>query len=176
MTTEIEPYSMVQSLATAATSTELQWLSSYEIGIFAISFVVFLLLNAFFVASEFAIVKVRPSQIDTVADKYPIKSARAKKVVDNLDAYLSANQLGITLASIGLAVFCEPYITKFILAVFGLGFEQWFGITTFVEGTGLFSILDTILPGVVLAFFTVFHVVVGELIPKAFIKLVSYLC
>lgn len=167
MTTEIEPYSMVQSLATAATSTELQWLSSYEIGIFAISFVVFLLLNAFFVASEFAIVKVRPSQIDTVADKYPIKSARARKVVDNLDAYLSANQLGITLASIGLAVFCEPYITKFILAVFGLGFEQWFGITTFVEGTGLFSILDTILPGVVLAFFTVFHVVVGELIPKA---------
>ena len=167
MTTEIEPYSMMQSLVAAATSTELAWLTSLEIVIFCISFVIFLLLNAFFVASEFAIVKVRPSQIETLATTQPVKAMKAQRVVDNLDAYLSANQLGITLASLGLAVFCEPYITQFILAVFGLGFEQWFGVTWFVEGSATLGVLKTVLPWVVLAFFTIFHVVVGELIPKA---------
>ena len=167
MNLDIEPYSMMQPLLAANQVIELRWLDATEIAIFAVSFVLFLLLNAFFVASEFAIVKVRPSQIDTLADEDSAKADKARRVVSNLDAYLSANQLGITLASLGLAVFCEPYITRFILAIFGLGFEEWFGVQWFVPETAVFTFIDKALPWVVLAFFTIFHVVVGELIPKA---------
>ena len=98
---------MMQSLVAASQPTELAWLTTTDVVIFSISFVLFLLLNAFFVASEFAIVKVRPSQIETLATTKPLQAMKAKRVVDNLDAYLSANQLGITLASLGLAVFCH---------------------------------------------------------------------
>jgi len=167
MNTDIEPYSMMQSFVAAAHSTELAWLSGKEIIIFVISFIVFLLLNAFFVASEFAIVKVRPSQIETLATESPVKASKARRVVENLDAYLSANQLGITLASLGLAVFCEPYISKLIMAILGLGFEQWFGVKWFAPGSQAFDFLGDVVPWVVLALFTIFHVVVGELIPKA---------
>ena len=62
----------------------------------------FLLLNAFFVASEFAIVKVRPTQIDGELKGKPRRAKTAKHVVDHLDGYLSANQLGITIASLAL--------------------------------------------------------------------------
>ena len=64
--------------------------------------ILFLLMNAFFVASEFAIVKVRRSQIDAGAEKRPRRSKVALQVVKNLDSYLSANQLGITIASLAL--------------------------------------------------------------------------
>jgi len=154
-------------LAASGKVIELEWLTPIDIAIFCSSFVLFLLLNAYFVASEFAIVKVRPSQIDTLATTKPAKAARARRVVDNLDAYLSANQLGITLASLGLAVFCEPYITQFILAIFGLGFKSWFDVDWFMQGSAIAKALGQIVPWVVLAFFTIFHVIVGELIPKA---------
>ncbi|MGA0854342.1 MAG: CNNM domain-containing protein, partial [Luteolibacter sp.] len=60
----------------------------------------FLLLNAFFVASEFAIVKVRPSQLEAEAKNRPAKLKMALHVVNHLDGYLSANQLGITISSL----------------------------------------------------------------------------
>ena len=62
----------------------------------------FLLLNAFFVASEFAIVKVRPSQLEGEQEGKQGRTAVAKHIVSNLDGYLSANQLGITIASLFL--------------------------------------------------------------------------
>lgn len=161
MNTDIEPYSIMQPMLAAMTETIAwpDWLSTI---IFILVCTFFLLLNAFFVASEFAIVKVRPSQIDTVLEKNPKKAAWAKRVVDNLDTYLSANQLGITLASIGLGIFAEPYIEQLLNATVVIGLKEWFGITTF-EG-GINSGWSHF---VTLAFFTVFHVVIGELIPKA---------
>src|SRR6516162_2778317 len=65
--------------------------------------IVFLvLLNGFFVASEFAIVKVRASQLDALAAPSNGRAQLARHVTSHLDAYLSATQLGITLASLGL--------------------------------------------------------------------------
>lgn len=164
MTIDIEPYSMVQPLL-AASSGIAQWPGWPETGGFLVVCTFFLLLNAFFVASEFAIVKVRPSQIDMIAVVNPAKAAWARRVVDNLDSYLSANQLGITLASLGLAIFAEPYIDQLLTAIFVLGFNDWFGISWFTEGTG-YRLLSNSSHVVTLAFFTIFHVVLGELIPK----------
>src|SRR2546423_7075535 len=59
-------------------------------------------LNAFFVACEFAIVKVRGSQLDELAEEGNLRAVFAKHVRAHLDAYLSATQLGITLASLAL--------------------------------------------------------------------------
>jgi len=65
--------------------------------------VVFLvLLNGFFVASEFAIVKLRSTQLDALAARGNEQARLARHVASHLDAYLSATQLGITLASLGL--------------------------------------------------------------------------
>jgi CBS domain containing-hemolysin-like protein len=71
--------------------------------------VVFLvLLNGFFVASEFAIVKVRATQLDALAAPSNGGARLARHVTSHLDSYLSATQLGITLASLGLGWLGEP--------------------------------------------------------------------
>ena len=73
------------------------------------------LLNGFFVAAEFAIVKVRISQIQVKAAN-SFTGRIAESVVSNLDGYLAATQLGITLASLGLGWIGEDVMTKLILA------------------------------------------------------------
>ena len=70
----------------------------------------FVFLNGFFVAAEFAIVKVRSTQIEDLAQKGSRRAGVARKIVAHLDAYLSATQLGITLASLGLGWIGEPAI------------------------------------------------------------------
>ncbi|WP_227021553.1 hemolysin family protein [Oceaniferula marina] len=122
----------------------------------------FLLLNAFFVASEFAIVKVRRSQIDIAEGKSKRNTATAKKVVDNLDAYLSANQLGITIASLALGLLAEPFIDSLLKYILLNRFDVWFqwDLSPYADRINYLSY------GVALAFFTILHVVIGELIPK----------
>src|SRR6202007_3434018 len=73
-------------------------------GVFTHLFVMLLLifLNGFFVASEFALVKVRSSQLDLLEEEGNRRAALAKHVIANLDAYLSATQLGVTLARLAL--------------------------------------------------------------------------
>jgi CBS domain containing-hemolysin-like protein len=124
--------------------------------IFLTIFLVFL--NAFFVASEFAIVKVRSSQIDVRTDINPRLSKTAKAVINNLDAYLAATQLGITLASLGLGWVGEssisPIISK-ILALFGLVGPEWDSLASGVALWGSFVVI------------TFLHIVFGELTPKS---------
>src|ERR1043165_2430417 len=79
-------------------------------------FLVFL--NGFFLAAEFAIVKVRSSQIDIRPNVNKTLSAAAKNVVNHLDAYLAATQLGITLASLGLGWVGEEVTTNILLRSF----------------------------------------------------------
>lgn len=89
-------------------------------------FLVFL--NGFFVAAEFAIVKVRSSQIEVNQDINVGVSKVAKLIVNNLDSYLAATQLGITLASLGLGWVGESSLTPVILRlfdVFGLNSPEW---------------------------------------------------
>ncbi len=114
------------------------------------------LLNGFFVAAEFAIVKVRSSQVEVKTDVSKRSSTAAKNIIANLDAYLAATQLGITLASLGLGWVGEDVISRLVLKLFA----------TF----SLFP--DPVLAHAIaipVAFFliTVMHIVFGELAPKS---------
>jgi CBS domain containing-hemolysin-like protein len=111
--------------------------------------------TAFFVASEFAIVKVRSSRIDQLVSEGNKRAIAAKKVISNLDGYLSANQLGITITSLGLGWLGEPTVERIL--------------TPFFERLHLSESISHVL-SFVIAFSTItfLHVVVGELAPKTF--------
>lgn len=114
------------------------------------------LLNGFFVAAEFAIVKVRSSQLDAVEDESDRRLTYAKRATDHLDAYLSASQLGITLASLGLGWIGEPVLAHMLHPLFLLA-----GVTSD-------AVIRTI--SFILAFATItfLHIVLGEQAPKVF--------
>ncbi|MEK7722126.1 MAG: CNNM domain-containing protein, partial [Elusimicrobiota bacterium] len=78
----------------------------------------FLLLNAFFVLSEFAIVKVRFTRLEELAARGVTGAKIAKEAVKDLEAYLSTAQLGITIASIGLGWVGEPAVAHLISPLF----------------------------------------------------------
>jgi CBS domain containing-hemolysin-like protein len=84
----------------------------------------FVLLNGFFVAAEFALVKVRAGRIDTLASEGSRRAAALQHVLSHLDRYLSACQLGITLASLALGALGEPVVSVLLRAMLdGLGFQ-----------------------------------------------------
>jgi CBS domain containing-hemolysin-like protein len=121
-----------------------------------LSAVVFLvLLNGFFVASEFAIVKVRASQLDALATQGNRRPRLARHITTHLDAYLSATQLGITLASLGLGWLGEPFLAAMIEPFFALA-----NITSPV-------LIKTISFGLAFGIITILHIVLGELAPKS---------
>lgn len=112
------------------------------------------LLNAFFVAAEFAIVKVRDSQLTAAIDEGTSGAKFAQHVTRNLDAYLSAGQLGITLTSIALGIFGEPYVAMVVQPLlFKLGITS----ETVIRWTSI---------GIAYAIVTYLHVVLGEQTPK----------
>lgn len=117
--------------------------------------VIFLvLLNGFFVAAEFAMVKVRNTRIKTLLLEGNLRAKFAQKLTNNLDAYLSACQLGITLASLGLGWVGEPAIASALeptLSKFDLSSSQIHSISFVIA----FSII------------TFLHIVLGELAPKS---------
>ncbi|SFI64193.1 hemolysin family protein [Thermoflavimicrobium dichotomicum] len=114
-----------------------------------VMFLVFL--NGFFVAAEFAIVKVRSTQI---AHLETHRGKIAQKVLANLDAYLSATQLGITLASLGLGWVGEPFIAKLLEPFFTyLQLPKW------ASHTVSFSVAFSLI--------TFMHIVLGEMAPKS---------
>lgn len=120
--------------------------------IFLTLFLVFL--NGFFVAAEFAIVKVRSSQIALQAGNARKKAAQT--IIDNLDGFLAATQLGITLASLGLGWVGEDVVSKIILSVIsGLGL-------TITE-----AMAHRIAIPVAFVTLTILHIVFGELAPKS---------
>ena len=130
---------------------------------YLVGIVFFLLLNAFFVASEFAIVKVRPSQLESHGKETGADTARALHVVQNLDGYLSANQLGITIASLALGFLGEPFVEAMISPLlFMLGMPESASVVGLT-----FSPVSVISFVLAIASFTFLHVVVGELLPKS---------
>ena len=117
-------------------------------------FLVFL--NGFFVAAEFAIVKVRSSQIDIRTNVNKTVSSAAKSVINHLDAYLAATQLGITLASLGLGWVGEEVTTSILLKVFhAFNLELSPGTAHNLAVPFAFATI------------TVLHIVFGELAPKS---------
>ena len=114
------------------------------------------LLNGFFVAAEFAIVKVRASQIKIKADEGNSAAILSSHIVNHLDGYLAATQLGITLASLGLGWVGEPVVSKIIIGVF-----NFIGLKLSPE------LSHQIALPVAFAIITVLHIVFGELAPKS---------
>lgn len=117
--------------------------------------VLFILINGFFVAAEFAFVKVRSSQLDMQAQKGSSRAKLAKTMLEKLDAYLSATQLGITLASLALGAVGEEVISEIVTKTF-IGFG-WATDPIAVHGIAL---------PIALTLLTFFHVTIGEQIPK----------
>ena len=117
--------------------------------------VVFLLMNAFFVVAEFALVRVRRSQLEVAIEEGKPGARAAKEIADDINAYLSACQLGITLASLALGFLGEPAFSALIH-----------------PALDVFGIPDTVVSAIAIAFgyvvMTTLHVVIGELIPKSF--------
>jgi CBS domain containing-hemolysin-like protein len=124
---------------------------SILVNLIAILLLVFL--NGFFVASEFALVKVRSSQLDAL-EKEDKKIALARHVTTHLDAYLSATQLGITLSSLALGWIGEPYLARLIGPLFvnaGINSGALIHGASFAVGFGIITYL---------------HIVLGEITPK----------
>ena len=115
---------------------------------------VFLLVfaNGFFVASEFALVGVRRSRIATLANAGDRRARRLLGLVDNLNAYISATQLGITLASLALGWLGEPAVAHLLEAP--------------LKGRVSDTVLHTIAFTVAFSIITFLHIVLGELAPK----------
>ncbi|HXA09871.1 MAG TPA: hemolysin family protein [Chthoniobacterales bacterium] len=111
-------------------------------------------LNGFFVAAEYSIIKVRSSQLDTLIDEGERRAIFARHVRAHLDSYLSATQLGVTLASLGLGWAGEQFLASILQPFFGLIHVDSLAIVTTIS--------------VVLAFLgiTFLHIVFGELAPK----------
>lgn len=116
--------------------------------------IVFLLVlaNGFFVASEFALVGVRRSRIVTLAAAGDKRAQRLLDLVDHLNAYISATQLGITLASLALGWIGEPAIAHLLEAP--------------LQGRVSETVLHTISFTIAFSIITFLHIVLGELAPK----------
>jgi CBS domain containing-hemolysin-like protein len=131
--------------------------AEHTVELYKIIFTIFLvLLNGFFVSAEFAIVKVRASQLNSTKGAPEKLLNTAKIVTSNLDNYLAATQLGVTLASLGLGWIGEEVMTNTVRKIFAL-----FSVNLSTPTAGKAAI--------VLAFIliTILHIVFGELAPKS---------
>jgi CBS domain containing-hemolysin-like protein len=110
-------------------------------------------MNGFFVAAEFSIVKIRPGRIDALSRQGCREAVYARAITEHLDAYLSACQLGITLASLGLGWIGEPAVARMIAPLLAP-----FGLTGRLVGSLSFILA--------FSFITALHIILGELMPK----------
>ena len=110
-------------------------------------------MNGFFVAAEFAVVKIRPSRLEMLIQEGDRRAVYAKKLTDRLDTALSVTQLGITLASLGLGWVGEPFVAKLILPI-----TQLLGLSDQLGHTISLTLAFALITGG--------HIVLGELTPK----------
>lgn len=115
--------------------------------------IILIVFTAFFVAAEFALVKIRVTRIDFLVAEGNKRAINVKKILANLDEYLSACQLGITVTALGLGWLGEPTVMRLLQPVFD----------TYGVNAALSSVLSFVIAFLTITFF---HVVVGELAPK----------
>jgi CBS domain containing-hemolysin-like protein len=130
------------------------WEDGGVVALKILAVLVLVALNGFFVAAEFALVKVRSSQLDPLVDEGHRVAMIARKITGNLDAYLSACQLGITLASLGLGWLGEPVLAHLLEPLL------WrMGVTSpaIIHGISFAIAFSTI---------TTLHITLGEQAPK----------
>ena len=111
--------------------------------------------NAFFVAAEFALVKVRPTRLQPLAEGGSLTARLTLRILRDIEAYLAACQLGITMASLGLGWVGEPFVAALLEPAFRLAglSERLLQAVSFLTGFLVFSSL---------------HIVLGEQVPKTF--------
>jgi CBS domain containing-hemolysin-like protein len=114
------------------------------------------LANAFFVAAEFALVGARKTRLDELGRAGDRKATLAARAVQSLDRYISATQLGITLASLGLGWIGEPTLARMIQGAF----------TWLPDGIEVYA-THSVASVIAFSIITVLHIVLGELAPKA---------
>jgi CBS domain containing-hemolysin-like protein len=115
---------------------------------------VLVFLNGFFVATEFALIKVRTSQLDPLVEGGDARAVLARHIIAHLDAYLSATQFGVTLASLALGWIGEPFFSHVLQPFFFLaGIQSRAFISAVSVGLGFVGI-------------TFLHILFGELAPK----------
>jgi putative hemolysin len=114
------------------------------------------LMNAFFVAAEFALVAVRRTRVEELVNNRRGGASAVMHAIDHLDDAIAATQLGITLASLALGWVGEPAIASLIEPLFG-----------FLPATGAWAAAHTLATIIAFALITFLHVVLGELAPKA---------
>src|SRR5213594_1167738 len=112
------------------------------------------LLNGFFVVAEFALVKIRDSQLNTLAAEGVKRTALVKQVKNNLNAYLSACQVGITAASLGLGWLGEPFLSRMLQPFFA------------IAGIESQAVIKSISFALAFSAITFLHIVLGEQAPK----------
>ncbi|WP_413375219.1 hemolysin family protein [Paenibacillus taichungensis] len=115
--------------------------------------IILIALTAFFVASEFAVVKIRTSRVDQLVAEGNKKAILAKKVVSDLDYYLSACQLGITVTALGLGALGKPTVERLLYPVF-----NYLDVSASISSVASYAIAFILV--------TFLHVVVGEMAPK----------
>jgi magnesium and cobalt exporter, CNNM family len=121
--------------------------------VFLVLLLLLIAVNGVFVAAEFALVRSRRSKLEQLASEGARGASTVLEELDRIDEYLSACQLGITMASIGIGFLGEPAVAKLIEPVFGsLSHGAAVGISV----------------GIAYALVTVLHVTVGEQAPKLF--------
>jgi len=130
--------------------------SSVVGGVLAVLFLV--AANAFFVAAEFALVGARRTRLDALSLAGDARAKLARRAVRSLDRYISATQLGITLASLGLGWIGEPALAHLIEGAIG-------GIALPPDLASIAS--HSVAVAIAFTIITVLHIVLGELVPKA---------
>ncbi|MVO98133.1 hemolysin family protein [Paenibacillus lutrae] len=127
-------------------------MGSIGLNLFLVAVLIFL--TAFFVATEFAIIRIRGSRVDQLVLEGRKNALAVQQVTSNLDGYLSACQLGITMTALGIGTLGEPTVEKILTPLF----EQW----------NLSPDLSHLISyAVAFVSMTYLHVVVGELAPKS---------
>lgn len=129
---------------------------SMSIGLGLVAVIVLVLLNAFFVAAEFALVGARETRLQEMSNRGNRRARLAQRAVKSLDRYISATQLGITLASLGLGWIGEPALAGLIEQLF-----DWLPQSAAAIAT------HTVAVGIAFSIITALHIVLGELVPKA---------
>ncbi len=124
------------------------------VGLSLLLVVFFLLMNAFFVVAEFSLVRVRRSQIDMLVVEGKPGAKNASLIAHDVNAYLSACQLGITLASLALGWLGEPAVSELFRPLFNLMGLPEAAVSAISVAIGFIIV-------------TALHIVVGELIPKS---------
>lgn len=122
--------------------------------LFLIAFLLFS--NGFFVASEFAMVKVRKTRIEQLVNEGNFNAKIALEALKDLDKFIASVQLGVTISSIGLGWVGEGTLARIIEPLF-----------VFLPGIGKNIATHTVSVSIAFALITFFHVVLGELIPKS---------